>query len=109
METLPTNSTPLISRAAQYVRMSTEHQQYSPQNQSDTITKYAIAHNMEIVATYDDHGRSGLNLAGRDGLSRLLSDVEKGLADLTDLSAIFLYRPALSATASQSPHYRGLS
>ncbi len=81
MGTLPTNSTSPISRAAQYVRMSTEHQQYSPQNQSDTITKYAIAHNMEIVATYDDHGRSGLNLAGRDGLSRLLSDVEKGLAD----------------------------
>ena len=41
------NSTPPTSRAAQYVRMSTEHQQYSPQNQSDTITKYAITHNME--------------------------------------------------------------
>jgi hypothetical protein len=46
------NSHSLTSRAAQYVRMSTEHQ-------SDTITKFAIAHSMEIVATYDDHGRSG--------------------------------------------------
>jgi Recombinase/Resolvase, N terminal domain len=45
------------SRAAQYVRMSTEHQQYSPQNQADTIAKFAVAHNMEIVSTYDDHGR----------------------------------------------------
>jgi DNA invertase Pin-like site-specific DNA recombinase len=65
--------------------MSTEHQQYSPQNQSDTITKYAIAHNMEIVATYQDHGRSGLNLAGRDGLSQLLSDVERGLSTFSNL------------------------
>jgi hypothetical protein len=65
--------------------MSTEHQQYSPQNQSDTITKYAVAHNMQIVATYEDHGRSGLNLAGRDGLSRLLRDVERGLSTFTDL------------------------
>ena len=78
------NSLVSSSRAAQYVRMSTEHQQYSPQNQSDTITKYAITHNMEIVTTYEDHGRSGLNLAGRDGLSQLLSDVEKGLATFTD-------------------------
>ena len=41
------NSLSPTSRAAQYVRMSTEHQQYSPQNQSDTITKYAITHNMD--------------------------------------------------------------
>ena len=68
----------LNSNAAQYVRMSTEHQQYSPQNQSDTITKFAAKHSMEIVKTYDDHGRSGLNLAGRDGLRQLLSDVEGG-------------------------------
>jgi DNA invertase Pin-like site-specific DNA recombinase len=43
------NSIPPTTRAAQYVRMSTEHQHYSPQNQSDTITKYAIAHNMDII------------------------------------------------------------
>ena len=28
-------------RAAQYVRMSTEHQQYSTQNQRDKIREYA--------------------------------------------------------------------
>jgi hypothetical protein len=37
------------SRAAQYVRMSTEHQQYSPENQLEIIRQYAGAHNMEIV------------------------------------------------------------
>jgi DNA invertase Pin-like site-specific DNA recombinase len=57
---------PARSRAAQYVRMSTEHQQYSPENQLDIIRRYAADHNMEIVQVYSDHGRSGLNIAGRE-------------------------------------------
>lgn len=36
-------------RAAIYARMSTEHQQYSTENQSDVIREYAAKHNMEIV------------------------------------------------------------
>src|SRR5271166_4156718 len=99
------NSTPPTTRAAQYVRMSTEHQQYSPQNQSDTITKYAIAHNMDIVATYDDHGRSGLNLAGRDGLSQLLSDVVKGLANFTDLLVYDVSRWGRFQDADESAYH----
>ena len=51
----PTN-TPLLSRAAVYVRMSTEHQQYSPDNQLDVIRQYAASHGMEIVQVYSDHG-----------------------------------------------------
>ena len=58
------------SRAAEYVRMSTEHQQYSPENQLDIIRQYAADRNMEVVQVYSDHGRSGLNIAGRDGLNR---------------------------------------
>jgi hypothetical protein len=56
--------------------MSTEHQQYSPENQLEIIRQYAAAHNMEIVQEYSDHGRSGQNIAGRDGLNRLMADVE---------------------------------
>jgi len=37
------------SRAAHYVRMSTEHQQYSPENQADIIRQYSADHNMDIV------------------------------------------------------------
>lgn len=99
------NSSPLTSRAAQYVRMSTEHQQYSPQNQSDTITRYAIAHNMDIVATYDDHGRSGLNLAGRDGLSHLLRDVEQGRADFTELLVYDVSRWGRFQDADESAYH----
>jgi DNA invertase Pin-like site-specific DNA recombinase len=47
------------SRAAQYVRMSTEHQQYSPENQIEIIRQYAAAHNMEIVQSNSDFGLVG--------------------------------------------------
>ena len=47
-------------RAAQYVRMSTEHQQYSTENQADAIRQYAERRGIEIVRTYADEGRSGL-------------------------------------------------
>lgn len=42
---------------AQYVRMSTEHQQCSTANQSDVIRRYAEGRNMEIVETYIEMGR----------------------------------------------------
>jgi DNA invertase Pin-like site-specific DNA recombinase len=104
---MPPPTIPLLvsSRAAQYVRMSTEHQQYSPQNQSDTITKFATKHNMEIVKTYDDHGRSGLNLAGRDGLRQLLNDVETGQADFADLLVYDVSRWGRFQDADESAYY----
>jgi DNA invertase Pin-like site-specific DNA recombinase len=54
--------------------MSTERQQQSPETQLEIFRQYAAAHNMEIVQAYSDHGRSGLNIAGRDGLNRLIAD-----------------------------------
>ncbi len=55
---------PKIIRAAEYVRMSTEHQQYSTENQGDAIRGYAERHHMEIVRTYSDAGKSGLKIEG---------------------------------------------
>ena len=55
-------------RAAQYVRMSTEHQQYSTCNQEDIIREYAQRRGFEIIRTYADEGKSGLNVAGRESL-----------------------------------------
>ena len=62
---------------AQYVRMSTEHQKYSTENQAAAISEYATLHGMRIVKTYEDAGKSGLNLKGRRGLQALLRDVEQ--------------------------------
>ncbi len=60
--------------AAQYVRMSSEHQYFSTETQKNAIAEYANAHDIEIVATYADEGKSGLSLRGRAGLKKLLTD-----------------------------------
>ena len=41
------NTQTSLFRAAQYVRMSTEHQQYSTENQGDKIREYAARRNIE--------------------------------------------------------------
>ena len=76
----PPGSGPVL-RAAQYVRMSTEHQQYSTENQGDKIREYADRRNIEIVRTYADEGKSGLNIGGRLALQQLIKDVESGAVD----------------------------
>ena len=59
---------PPLARAAQYVRMSTDHQKYSTENQAEAIAAYAERHALRVVRTYADEGRSGLNIEGRDAL-----------------------------------------
>lgn len=63
-------------KAAAYVRMSTEHQKYSPENQMAAIKEYADKHNYEIIKTYSDGGKSGLNISGRASLQQMLADVQ---------------------------------
>jgi DNA invertase Pin-like site-specific DNA recombinase len=83
MEQLSFQSARKPVRAVQYVRMSTEHQQYSTENQSEVIARYAAQHGMEIVATYVDSGKSGLTLVGREELQKLLTEAESGHADFS--------------------------
>ncbi|MEC3910052.1 recombinase family protein [Sphingobium sp. CR2-8] len=78
---------PLIP-AAEYVRMSTEHQQYSTDNQSVVIRQYAERHGYTIVRTYADEGKSGLTIAGRPGLRQIIDDAESGNADF---AAVLVY------------------
>jgi DNA invertase Pin-like site-specific DNA recombinase len=68
-------------KAVQYVRMSTDMQKYSTENQEAAIARYAITRDIQIVRTYTDQGRSGLRIKGRPGLSQLLEDVRGGNAD----------------------------
>jgi len=82
------NDTSIGRRAAQYVRMSTDHQQYSTENQEIAIAAYAARRNMEIVRTYTDEGRSGLRIQGREALQELIDDVQTGR---TDFSVVLVY------------------
>ena len=71
----------LLIPVAQYLRMSTEHQQYSPDNQSMAIRRYAEGHGFVVVRTYSDPAKSGLSLKNRRGLRDLLQDVAGGNTD----------------------------
>jgi hypothetical protein len=69
-------SPPVPVRAAQYIRMSTDHQEYSPVFQRQAIAAYALAHHIRIVSVYEDAGISGLTLRERPALIQLLLDVD---------------------------------
>ena len=78
----------LLVPAAQYLRKSTEHQQYSLENQSAAIQKYADSQGFEVVRTYSDAARTGLVLKCRPGLRQLLQDV---VAGTSNYKAILVY------------------
>src|SRR5260221_10215983 len=85
--------------------MSTEHQRYSTENQSDAIAQYAARQGFEVVHTYADHGRSGLRLEGRDGLRQLLSDVEGGTAEFKAILVYDVSRWGRFQDADESAYY----
>jgi len=92
-------------RAAAYVRMSTEHQQYSTSNQMDAVREYAARRGMDIVKIYSDEGKSGLNIQGRDSLSTMISDVTGGLANFTCILVYDVSRWGRFQDADESAHY----
>lgn len=49
-------------RAVEYMRMSSEDQQYSTENQRKVIRQYAQDRGMAIVGTYTDAAKSGLRV-----------------------------------------------
>jgi DNA invertase Pin-like site-specific DNA recombinase len=93
------------ARAAQYVRMSTDHQKYSTENQSEAIRQYAARRDLEIVRTYADEGRSGLRLDGRDALKQLIEDVQSDKADFATILVYDVSRWGRFQDADESAYY----
>lgn len=92
-------------RAAQYVRMSTELQRYSIQNQAAAIAAYAQQQNLTIVRTYVDEGRSGLRIKGRPGLIELIEDVVSGNANFDHVLVYDVSRWGRFQDVDESAHY----
>jgi DNA invertase Pin-like site-specific DNA recombinase len=92
-------------RAAEYVRMSTEHQQYSTENQRDRIRDYAARRGFEIVRTYADEGKSGLRIDGRHALQSLIADVVNGNADFCAILVYDVSRWGRFLDADESAYY----
>ncbi len=96
---------PPLFRAAEYVRMSTEHQQYSTDNQATKIREYAAQRGIQIVRTYGDEGKSGLSISGRHSLQRLIADVESGEADFQIILVYDVSRWGRFQDADESAYY----
>src|SRR5271170_37232 len=98
----------LLTSAAQYLRMSTEHQQYSLENQSTAILNYAESHGFRVVRTYSDSAKRGLVLRHRKGLQQLLKDV---VSETPDYKVILVYdvsRWGRFQDTDESAHYEFL-
>ena len=91
--------------AAAYVRMSTEHQQYSTSNQMDVIQEYAKRRGMQIIKEYSDEGKSGLNIQGRDSLALMLSDVQNGEVKFSCILVYDISRWGRFQDADESAYY----
>lgn len=94
-----------LIRAAEYVRMSTDHQKYSTENQSDAIKQYAEARGIKIVRTYTDAGKSGLKIEGRDALRQLIEDVQAGSINFTLVLVYDISRWGRFQDADESAYY----
>src|ERR1700722_1293625 len=103
MSTVTSNLPP--NNAAAYVRMSTEHQQYSTSNQMDVILEYAKRREMQIVKEYSDEGKRGLNIQGRESLARMIQDVQNGQINLSSILVYDVSRWGRFQDADESAYY----
>jgi DNA invertase Pin-like site-specific DNA recombinase len=97
-----------LLRAAQYLRMSTEHQRYSLANQSAAIALYAAAHRMGIVRSYEDSGKSGIGIKHRKALQALITDVQSGRTDFKYVLVYDVSRWGRFQDADEAAHYEYL-
>lgn len=95
----------LPARAAQYVRMSTDHQRYSIDNQTEAIAAYAARRGLTVVKTYRDEGKSGLDIGGREGLQSLIRDVKSGNTDFDHILVYDISRWGRFQDADESAYY----
>jgi len=91
--------------AAAYVRMSTEHQQYSTNNQMDVIQDYGKHRGLKIVKIYSDEGKSGLNIQGRGSLAQMIKDVASGEISFSCILVYDVSRWGRFQDADESAYY----
>jgi DNA invertase Pin-like site-specific DNA recombinase len=77
-----------LTRAAAYVRMSKDSQEYSVHNQTTFIKKYAAEHKLFIVRFYADEGISGLRLENRPAFTSLITTV---IGNRADFAKVLVY------------------
>src|ERR1700758_4257054 len=92
-------------RAAQYVRMSTDYQQYSIENQAAVIAAHAQLHKAFDCPHHRDEGESGLKIKNRMGLTELIEDVRSGRADFGHVLVFDVSRWGRFQDVDESAYY----
>jgi DNA invertase Pin-like site-specific DNA recombinase len=90
---------------AEYVRMSTDLQMYSPAAQAAAISDFADAHGMRVVRTYLDEAKSGLEIGRREALQQLLADVRSGSAGFEAILVYDVSRWGRFQNADEAAYY----
>jgi DNA invertase Pin-like site-specific DNA recombinase len=98
----------LLVPAAQYLRMSTDQQQYSLESQAEAIQRYAKSHGLAVVQTYADGAKSGLSIKNRSGLARLLQDVVSGESTYNAVLVYDISRWGRFQDSDEAAHYEFL-
>ncbi len=99
---------PTLLPAAAYVRMSTDHQQYSTEHQLERIKEYAARRGLTVTEVFADEGRSGLSVRGRENLQRLLAVVASGAAPFSAILVYDVSRWGRFQDADESGYYEYL-
>ncbi|WP_316192404.1 MULTISPECIES: recombinase family protein [unclassified Bradyrhizobium] len=94
--------------AVQYLRMSSDDQHYSIENQRNAIADYAQQHGYRVVASYIDAGKSGLSLKGRHGLRQLLTDALAARRTFDAILVLDVSRWGRFQNPDQAAHYEFL-
>src|ERR1700744_2597447 len=102
------NTNKWTNRAAAYVRMSTEHQQYSTSNQMDVIREYAKRRGLEILKVDSDKGKSGFNIQGRESLGQMIEDVQTRKINFGSILVYDVSRWGRFQDADESAYYEYL-
>jgi DNA invertase Pin-like site-specific DNA recombinase len=63
---------------------------------------------MMLVRTYVDNGRSGLRISNRKGLQSLISDIDEGRADFSNILVYDVSRWGRFQDIDESAHYEFL-
>jgi len=74
----------------------------------DVIREFAKRRGLEIVKEYSDEGKSGLNIAGRESLARMIKDVQSGEVMFSNILVYDISRWGRFQDADESAYYEYL-
>lgn len=93
------------NKAVAYIRMSTDHQEYSPYLQRSLIQDYAKSNGFELIREYIDEGKSGITAEQRPEFLAMIKLVQSGKADFAHIFVYDISRWGRFMNIDESSYY----